>query len=111
MFCHPERSEAESKDPGSVVIKSRHSLRFLRFQHFQQPRSAFFLAVRMDFVMDLRMVLRLDLDLDLRLDLDLGSCWSVLELCLCLCLYLACKPMHLHSPASFLPVDSVFLQY
>ena len=46
------------------------------FQHFQQPRAAFFLAVRMDMVLTLRMVLSLDLYLG----------WY--GLCLCLKLYL-----------------------
>ena len=33
------------------------------FQHFQQPRPAFWLAVRMDVFLRLRMFLSLDLDL------------------------------------------------
>ena len=39
------------------------------FQHFQQPRAAFFLAVRMDLILRLRVFLSLDL--------DLGWVWSV----------------------------------
>ena len=67
------------------------------FQHFQQPRAAFFLAVRMDLFLNVRVFLRLDLDLG----------WAVagsgLVLRLELYLYLVCKHMQLHSAAPLPP--------
>ena len=54
------------------------------FQHFQQPRAAFFLAVRMDLFLSVRVFL----------SLDLGCGWAVFRLELGL--YLVCKHMHLH---------------
>ena len=64
---------------------------FNNLRSFQQPRAAFFLAVRMSVYLDLMMFLSLDL--------YLGWCWFRfgLSLVLWLCLYMACKPMHLHS--------------
>ena len=64
---------------------------FNNLRSFQQPRAAFFLAVRMSVYLDLMMVLSLDL--------DLGWCWFRfgLSLVLWLFLYMACKSMHLHS--------------
>ncbi len=64
---------------------------FNNFESFQQPRAAFWLAVRMDLFLSLKVFLSLDL--------YLGWCWFRfgLSLVLWLCLYMACKPMHLHS--------------
>ena len=86
--CHPERSEAESKDPGTDVSKNRQPPVFNNLRSFQQPRAAFWLAVRMDVFLDLRVFLRLDLDL---------GCVCVWG-CGCVCIWytFVCVRMHLH---------------
>ena len=75
---------------------------FNSLRSFQQPRAAFFLAVRMDLFLSLKVFLSLDL--------NLGWCWFRFGLILVLWLYLymACKSMHLHDLTAAARFETVF---
>ena len=77
---------------------------FNNLRSFQQPRAAFFLAVRMDLFLSLKVFLSLDL--------NLGWCWFRFGLCLVLWmwlyLYMACKSMHLHYLTAAARFETVF---